>query len=478
MESAAVRAAVVLGGGLLLAVALAALAATTAEMRRVASPSSGDGPVAAGSLAGVLRAAQRPEPWRDRGDGAASRQPAAASAPVAPASAPAAAATATVVGAVPHEGRTASLSGRITRGGAPCRGSVELLAGPDAGLLLHADAGGAFASGPLAPGLALVRVAAGADGCTREVVLRHRRDHELSLDFGDHGAVAGRVRDADGAPLADAAVSLDGNETRTDAGGAFLLRRSASGEPLMIVRAAGHAAFRQRLDARAAAVAFDVALQRACRLELSLAPLPVGATAGANEELAHVLLLPRAGGPRSGGGTQSAFPWHLLGPLRVPPGGTLAVDDLPPCLVDVRVLHARGSGGVTALGLQAGRPARVEARLAAAPTIVGRVLHDGRPAGGVAVTLRAADATAVCAASLGEHAGQMYAQALAPAPAALQRGSSDADGRFAFGAPPGDAALYLTLRRGERVVHVRLPRPCGALELDLALLGARDAGAR
>ena len=212
---------------------------------------------------------------------------------------------------LPVAGRTAALEVQITEGGIGGVATLRVLAGADAGRVLHTDAEGSLRAEELFPGRVRLSVAtATGSACERELLLRHRRTATLALDFGDHGAVSGRVTDEHGAPLRGARVELDGEQVVTDAEGRYAVRRSVSGRSALTVRHPGYARQRRFVGAEAGAPSgasrsgLDVALQPAARLAVSV---PAGP--GLVGDVTLVLVPEGDPAAFAGGVLQPTFPW-------------------------------------------------------------------------------------------------------------------------------------------------------------------------
>jgi hypothetical protein len=141
-----------------------------------------------------------------------------------------------------------------------------------------------------------------------------------------------RVLDPEGRPLPGAAVELDGAATTTDAAGRARLVAVASGAPELVVRAPGCAWFACALEADAGNDELVVRLDPACALELHLPAL-----ASAHE--AVVYLLPREPGRLAGRPLRPATPWHLASPLRLAPGASVRLENLPAGELEIRAFH-------------------------------------------------------------------------------------------------------------------------------------------
>ena len=371
---------------------------------------------------------------------------------------------------VPRRGSsaTARLEGSITdSAGNPVRGQAEIRAGPNAGRVLLCDAKGRFGAGDLYPGRVLVDVTGpGVLGSLREVVLRQERTTLLNLGYGRPASVVGEVFDADGKPLADAKVTLDGLVSHTDDAGVFSFPYVASGESTCFVEKPGFASLFQLVPIQAGTTlekgTLKFRLQRGARLALTLDARVVN-----SGEPARVFLLPAN---LSG---QRAYPWFQVNPVLLHPGGTVTIDDLPPARVAVRVYH---SGAVSKppqreVTLDAGTPEHLELAMEPAPAVVGIVRQDGKPVGGAVVTLEAPDRVAATLAGLGESNYLLLEGEVMPdSPLAVQHATTNGAGEFQLSAneqiskvrylvarsPDGKAQGGVVLRGGEQRVEVDL----------------------
>src|SRR6185369_13722317 len=119
------------------------------------------------------------------------------------------------------------------------------------------------------------------------------RETQLNVGYGRPGFVTGMVQDAGGAPIQDAKVTIDGQETKTDERGEFVFPEVASGETIAIAEKAGFAASQGKLV---------FVLRTGARLSVT-----IGDRVNVENE-AQLFVLPDATGP------QLDYPWFRLNP--------------------------------------------------------------------------------------------------------------------------------------------------------------------
>jgi len=372
---------------------------------------------------------------------------------------------------VPREGRTASVSGTLRRVDRPGeRFTLSFDAGPNKGLEIGCGEDGSFVATDLYPGFAMV-TAWGSDGsrCTRELLLRHRKVVDLSVDLGGFGLVTGAVRSDRHAPIAGAVVSLDGHETITDAEGGYRIARRASGNALLIVSAPGFTSYSERLPLPASGDTLAlVVLRDACAMEITVPPI-----AGARGD-AMVYVFPTGAQRLSGRMPAPAYPWHRLNPLQVPPGTTVLLDDLPATRVDVYVFHPQARSRPTFAWTILGDVVQVPIEMEALPTLTGQVLLDGEPVAGAPVSLAFANGMAASQAALGPAASSFYkSQPVEFPPQIVQRAVTDVDGCFVLGLDDhvrSETGQFVTVAApgGELTVTRQLSSPVRELVFELA----------
>lgn len=378
---------------------------------------------------------------------------------------------------------TARLRGSITgAGGGGVRAEITFVAGGNRGRVLYCERDGVFGANDLYPGLALVEVRGpGIPGSLREVRLRQERDSQLHLAYGRPAIVHGEVLGPDGGPLANAHVTMDGQETQTDELGQFVFDRMTAGEVVVIVDKPGHASYREIITVPAGRTIepgrLKYVLQRGARLEITVAER-------INPGLqAQVFLLP------SNAKAQRRFPWFKVNPVLVYPGGTTVIEDLPAEAIDLRLFHvgAEAEPRVRSLSLQAGESTSVDLHLAPAPQLMGVVLHGGTPVAGARVRLEPPDRVAAALAALNVRDYLLLENELYPdLPTSMQETFTDGNGQFWLTAneaiskdrylvatsPDGKTSGGVVLRGGETQVTVELrPNAPGSGELVLQLDG-------
>lgn len=365
-------------------------------------------------------------------------------------------------------GAVAGLSGAVHGfGGEAVRAEIEFIGGPNTGRVLRCDASGNFSAADLYPGLAVVEVRGpGIPGAMREVLLRKRSQARLTVGFQRPATVYGQVVDSEGAPLAGARVRFDGQEVTTDAAGEFHLPRVASGvRNLVLVEKPGFARLRQVLPVPIGqVVAKDrvrLVLRRGCRLRVD-----VRERLGADGQ-AQLFLLPTVGQRH-----ERSFPWFLVNPVRVYPGGTVTIDDLPAGDLRVALFHrgARCTAKLRSVHLTPERTSELELHLAPAPYVRGVVTREGEPVAGALVVIEAPDRVAAGARGLQQPPAIFETAVLSIPPPGVQTALTDALGRFLFSAyetiapvrylsatgPDGVGWSGTVVRQGEREFTLEL----------------------
>lgn len=367
---------------------------------------------------------------------------------------------------VPVEGRTATLAGVVQVGEVGARATLRFTAGLNRGAEFVTEDDGSYTWSDLYPGLGTLSVEAGYH-CTRQVVLRHRKTDALAVHFGDHGVVTGRLVDEDGAPIAGAPLTLDGNPGTTDRDGWYELPRHAAGPAELVVRCPGYVAYRELLPAEADPQRPHVVELRCGRtVELRLGAVPAG-------DDALVWLRP-LGAERTAGVTHRAtFPWEELNPVRIPSHGVLRLDDLPPVKLEAHAVHplaqARASGWPRRV---TDEPLSLTLTLEPAATLDVRVVRDGEAVPGATVELSHPNLLSASLATWGGDARrQLKAQAIAILPSARQRTETGIDGSCRIGRDAvvkGEAYVTVTSPDGTLRVTREVERHEGTLVIDLA----------
>lgn len=383
-------------------------------------------------------------------------------------------------------GATARLRGSVSHGAAgETRVEVRFVAGLNEGRVLYSDRTGAFGANDLYPGLSLVEIrGVGIPGALREVRLRADRDSQLHVPFGRPAAIHGRVRDREDKGIAAARVEVDGQQTETDEEGWFFLPRVAPGEVIAIATKEGWAGARQQLMVVAGSVLergkFALTLEPAGRLQVTIADrINVD-----GEALLYVL--------PSSLDQERKFPWHRINPVRIFPGGTQTIEDLPESHVTLRLFHA---GAVAQprernVSIQSGHTATVTLELEPAPIVKGVVTRDGAPVADAVVRLEVPERVAAIASSVGGDWLSIEREILPNLPSAVQQTTTNALGQFVLSAneavspvrylvalsPDGKARGGAVLRGGETHVDLALePLAAGERELVLQMEGRVQA---
>ena len=350
--------------------------------------------------------------------------------------------------------------------------TVTFIGGPNAGRVLTADSTGAYGASDLYGGLdvVLIRTPTGPVAM-REVRLRPLTEAHLSVGFGLPASVFGMVRDVAGEPIAGAQVMLDGQETTTGEDGVFHLPRVASGKALAVIEKPGYALYREIVPITRGTVVLtdrlNFVLEPAATLEISVAE-DLGA-----RQPAELYLIP-AGGQRVNTVLgQRTFPWHLVNPIEVFPGGSARVENLPDGRVELLLFHAGAVANPrqVSVKLDAGQTLHHVLHLEPGETMNGRVVREGVPVAGAKVVLEAPNRTPATLSYLGKSNSYAEEAIVAHLPPAQQSVTSGKDGRFSLtvhhGAPP---AMYLSAEAddgawvGSRVVE----RGETGIELELA----------
>ena len=379
-------------------------------------------------------------------------------------------------------GRNARLSGRIVdvgERGVPAE--IRFVGGANDGRVLQANAQGEFGASDLYPGLAEVHVSgAGVPGSVREVRLRQGQDEELNISYALPGSMVGTVFGPGDEPLEGVKVELEGHVTETGADGVFSFPVMTAGINLLIVLSKpGFASYSERVAVPAARAVppdrYKFRLEKGASLEVSV----LGRVGDRGE--AQVLLLPQhpnattsLNGPV--GVARGGFPWYRIDPVKVFPGGSVRIDDLPPERVMVRVFHrgANADPGYAIAALRSGDVERVEFQLEAAPKVFGVVKDpEGRAVENAVVRLEAPDRTGAMMMYLGEMPMYLETEIIPSMPPAVQETHSDNNGRFTFTSWSRFAeARYLTAQSadgslwGGRVVKLSNDEP-GDREIEL-----------
>lgn len=342
--------------------------------------------------------------------------------------------------------------GTIASGGrAIDAAEVAIVAGMEQGLQTTTDARGTFVLAPVTPGAQVVRVTvAGRVVAERRVVVLVRDETRFDLDVQPAGDLIGVVRGARRAPVAGARIRCDGQEAWTGADGTFQLRRPANGPARVTITAEGFAPA-ERTTWTIGAPSID--LLAGCSLTVTLSPL-----ADPGDVDVYVLPAELDGAPA----------WTMPQPLRMRPGQSVVLNDLPAADVEVRAFHAFASATPIACNLRPGAMASVTLEWHALPILTGQVRDGDRPIAGAVVRLVATRRDEALAMALGRASPWLRLCPAAPLPASRQTATTDAAGNYRFGLPPAHiGAIDVEATCAERTARHRLVD--GALELDFDL---------
>lgn len=370
--------------------------------------------------------------------------------------------------ALPRDGRTASWTVRVTRGGLPAPATVTLVAGGDVGRRVELGGDGEATLEGLVPGLAIAEIATGAGEVLRRPVrLRHRATVDTDVDFGDHGWLRGVVRAVDGEPVEHARVDVDGTSTTTGADGRFVLPRTVYGPPTVTVSAPGHALHRQRVGRASAGLAHDLDVDVTLR-PAARATIRVGASPDGEPML---LVLEASGDPFevTSGVPEPTYPWAERGVMSVRPGDVVVLDDLPTCRLDAKLIGA-SHGAETTAWCRPEQPVTLDLEPRAFDDGVDvHVVRSGRPVSGASVHL-VVDNPASARARVLDRLVDRLALPLLPAGDVTR--TTDVEGTATFARPAereschvevvsGDLTVVRRVAPGDARVVIDLDRPAG-----------------
>ncbi len=363
---------------------------------------------------------------------------------------------------------TARLKGSVISGvNTPVGAEVRFEAGPNKGRLLQCDATGRFGATNLYPGRAVLRVSGpNIPGSRRIVLLRQKTETELNIGYGRLTEITGEVFSREQHPLAGAKVSFDGQDTTTDEQGVFHFDGVASGQALVVVELAGYASVQEELTVPAGKKVdkgqLKYVLDKGGRLVLEI---PGGARSDVE---AQCFILPDAPA-----GTQRSFPWFLVNPVRIWPGGSTTVADLPAGSFTLRTFlpGALAKPAAKSARLDIGGEVQVTLTLEPGPRIHGLVRLAGQPVQHAEVTLEAADRLGATLAAF-DASNEFFVEGeiLPDAPPAYQQAFSDAAGAYEVSSWENVAReRYLVARydNGRQVAAVFLKGGESEVNLDL-----------
>lgn len=313
-------------------------------------------------------------------------------------------------------------------------GDVEFVAGPNRGRTIETDPSGAFGANDLYPGLSVVQVhATGLPGAQREIRLRNDRETQLNIGFGRPATVYGEVIDRDGEAIPFATVTMDGQRATTDEKGVFYFPRMTSGEVLAVVQKPGYASYRETLNISAAHTIPIGKLRFLLEPGASLAVTVQERLGAADSSL--LFLEPDQSLESPSALFQRKFPWHVVSPVSIPPGGTVTIEDLPAMRVRLRLAHpgARATPDLTTVNLSASGRTQVVLHLESAPMLRGKlVMPSGEPVRNALVRLEAPDQARATADILGAPLGILESEVRPNLPPAVQSTYTDGAGQFVF----------------------------------------------
>jgi hypothetical protein len=377
---------------------------------------------------------------------------------------------------------TARIAGSVHGGnGEALQAEILFVAGANEGRRFLCDREGRFGANDLYPGLSVVKISApGTPGSLREVLLRKGNESQLNVGYGRLAVIQGAVKDSVGIPIADARVTIDGQEGRTDEKGEFMIAGVASGDTFVVAEKPGYAAHMERLSVAGAQTLekgrLVYVLRPAARLQVTLED-----RLNSDSE-AWLYVLPQAlDGERD-------FPWYRVNPVRLFPGGTKVIEDLPAKAVTLRLFHsgAIATPPTQSVTLREKETANASLHLAPAPVVNGVVTQDGHPAADAEVVLEAPEHSGAMLTVLGQsNYLDLEREVLPDFPAAVQRTKSTSLGEFVLTAnetvsrnrylhatsADGKSSAWKLLRGGETRVDLVLERAQGDSELIVRMDG-------
>lgn len=314
---------------------------------------------------------------------------------------------------------------------------VTFVHGPNQGRVLLTDTEGEFGAGDLWGGLSIVRLTTRSGLIAeREILLAQRSTTPLHVSFANSSFISGKVTDDRGAALGGAEVTIDGRLAYADSEGAFSMGNVPPGTVLATARLDGYVTTRRKFSLGLGIEAkLPIGLAKSSTLQIS-----VGKRAGATGP-SYAYLMPAAGPGRG----QHDFPWYEINPVEIPSSGRVTLTGLPPEAINVRGFH-RGAAAVPAMvqaRLQKGRTGAAVLDFVGSPTVRGRVLFDGEPMPGAAITVEAANQSVASARGFGQNDQRFAAHiVMPPAPEAFQELITDGKGTFFFTRNPKLITTY------------------------------------
>lgn len=333
-------------------------------------------------------------------------------------------------------GRTAQLKGTVVgRDGNGVKATVAFVLGLNEGRVLECNEQGQYGATDLYPGMSIVRVdGPNIVGSTREVLLRQGSEQLLNVTYGFAGSCSGTVYEfPDNKPLADVQVELDGQHTITNEAGEFDFPQMTSGARLLLIlKKKGYASYRETIgvagDRPVPRDHFKFIMRPAASLKLSVAP-----SAGApGDALVYVYNAVALGGRGELLG-QRGYPWHLINPLRIAPGRSALIDDLPEGEVEVRgfLAGAVASPPSAKVMVRTGATEDVVLRFQNAPQLAGKVVGPkGLPLENATVTLEAPDRVAALLNHMSQGSYFVESEVMPFFSPSVQTTQTGFDGRF------------------------------------------------
>jgi len=353
---------------------------------------------------------------------------------------------------------------------------IRFTAGANTGRELRCDSTGAFGAADLYPGISIVDIKV-PDGhmAQREVRLVERSTQILNIGFGRPASVNGLVLDSAGQGIEGAEVSIDGHIAFTDSAGEFFLPELASGKTLAIVKKQGYAHYREVVPLPAGKTVEKEHLKFVLEPGVSLQIEVQEAIGGPGPAL--VYLTPGGGQRANSVRGQRTYPWHLVNPVEVHPGGTTVIEDLPAGRVHLSLFRAGALANPrqTSSTLIVGRTNHETLHLKPGPKVRGRIMLAGKPVPSCLVRLEAPNRPEATQRALLRDARVLQELILPHLPAASQEVRTDSAGRFQLTAFAEIApTMYLTAVNREGTFGASRTVRAGDDEFDLELEELED----